>query len=95
MASFYRGRPMPLRLIRLPAREAGGTDVWLVTNVLDPRRLSWQTASRLFAMRWEQEVFYRSYKCTLSQAKLASRSNCCLSGPIAINPTTWPTGPPS
>jgi hypothetical protein len=69
-----RRRPMPLRLIRLPAREAGGTDVWLVTNVLDPQRLSWQTASRLFTMRWQQEVFYRSYKCTLSQAKLASRS---------------------
>ncbi len=65
-------RPLPLRLLRLPGQK--GRDVWLATNVLDPTRLSRQTASALFRLRWEQEVFYRSYKCTLRQAKLAGRT---------------------
>jgi hypothetical protein len=69
-----RRPPMALRLIRLPARRPGGDEVWLVTNVLESHCLSRRTAGLLYKMRWEQEVFYRGYKCTLNQAKLASRS---------------------
>jgi len=68
-----RRKPMALRLIRLPGRR-GQSDVWLATNVLDSTRLSRRTASTLFRMRWEHELFFRAYKCTLQQAKLWSRS---------------------
>lgn len=68
-----RRKPLALRLIRLPGRRRE-SDVWLATNVLDSTRLSRSTASTLFRMRWEHEVFFRSYKCTLRQAKLCSRS---------------------
>jgi hypothetical protein len=68
-----RGKPLALRLIRLPGRRRE-SDVWLATNVLDSTRLSRGTASTLFRMRWEHELFFRAYKCTLEQAKLSSRS---------------------
>ena len=68
-----RRKPLALRLIRLPGRR-GESDVWLATNVLDSTRLSRKTASTLFRMRWEHELFFRAYKCTLQQAKLWSRS---------------------
>jgi hypothetical protein len=72
--------PLLVRLIRLPGRKAGAAgsprqhDVWLATNVLDSTKLPRATAAKLYKMRWEQEVFYRSFKCTLQQAKLTSRS---------------------
>jgi hypothetical protein len=69
--------PLRLRLIRLPGRKRGPGpkhDVWLATNVLESTKLSRATAAKLYKMRWEQEVFYRSFKCTLGQAKLASRT---------------------
>jgi hypothetical protein len=72
--------PLELRLIRLPGRSHPGRkrgkkhDLWLATNVLDPAQLSRRTAGEMFRRRWEQEVFYRSYKCTLGQAKLAGRT---------------------
>ena len=66
-------KPLKLRLIRLPGKQ-GKSDVWLATNVLDSTHLSRATAGKLFRARWEQEVFYRGYKCTLKQAKLSSRS---------------------
>jgi len=70
-------KPLKLRLIRLQGKkdeQGRKQDVWLATNVLDPAQLSHRMASDFFRMRWEQEVFYRTYKCTLKQAKLSSRS---------------------
>lgn len=75
-----KATPLMVRLIRLPGRKDGTSgsdrkhDVWLATNVLESTKLSRATAAKLYKMRWEQEVFYRSFKCTLRQAKLASRS---------------------
>lgn len=66
-------QPLGLRLIRLPGK-GGKEDVWLATNVLDSTQLSRRTAGEMFRMRWEQEVFYRSYKRTLGQAKLSART---------------------
>jgi Transposase DDE domain len=69
--------PLKLRLIRVPGKKKGQGhkhDVWLATNVLDSTKLSRRTAAKLYKMRWEQEVFYRSLKCTLGQTKLASRT---------------------
>lgn len=72
-----KAAPLPLRLIRVPGCKKGPGakhDLWLATNVLESTKLSRQTASKLYRMRWEQEVFYRSLKCTLRQTKLASRT---------------------
>ena len=67
-----RRAPLLLRLIRLhePRRKV---DVWLLSNV-SPRRLSVESASRFYRLRWENEGFFRTYKRTLSKVKLASRS---------------------
>jgi len=67
--------PLKLRLIRIPGKKDGHKhDVWLATNVLESTKLPRATAAKLYRMRWEQEVFYRSLKCTLGQTKLASRT---------------------
>jgi hypothetical protein len=65
--------PVFLRLIRLhdPRRKV---DVCLLTNVLQPQRLSVEMASRFYRMRWENEGFFRTYKRTLNKVKLSSRS---------------------
>lgn len=46
----------------------------LLTNVLDRRRLSDETAATFYRMRWGVELFYRAYKQTLEQQKLRSHS---------------------
>ena len=46
----------------------------LLTNVFDAERLSDETAAILYRMRWGVELFYRSYKQTLRQRKLRSKS---------------------
>jgi len=66
--------PLMLRLIRLPRVSRGGGQMCLLTNVFDAERLSDETAAVLYRMRWGVEVFYRSYKQTLRQRKLRSRS---------------------
>lgn len=70
-----RGQRLPLsvRLIRLhDARKK--VDVWLLTNVLQPGRLSVATAAQFYRMRWENEGFFRTYKRTLKMVKLSSRT---------------------
>jgi hypothetical protein len=64
--------PLLLRLIRIhePGRKV---DVWLLTNVMQGR-LSVQQASRFYRLRWENEGFFRTYKRTLRQVKLAGRT---------------------
>jgi len=71
-----RYRPLVLRLIVL---RQGPQDVYLLTNVLDPRQLTDAEAATLFGMRWGEEVFYRSYKQTMQRRKLLSRrAGTCL-----------------
>ena len=71
--------PLRLRLIRVRGRrKAGGkgpgADVWLLTNVLDPKRLSVKQASRFYKMRWENEGLFRTYKRTLAKVHLVGRT---------------------
>ena len=66
--------PLKLRLIRLPRVSGKGGQMCLLTNVFAPERLSEETAAILYRMRWGVEVFYRSYKQTLRQRKLRSKS---------------------
>jgi hypothetical protein len=63
--------PLRLRLIQV----RGGRDpVYLLTNVLDRRRMKNATAGKIYRCRWGVELFYRSLKRTLGYAKLRSRS---------------------
>lgn len=49
-------------------------DVWLLTNVLSARQLSYADADRLYRWRWENEGYFRTYKRTLAKMKLMSRT---------------------
>ena len=69
--------PLKLRLIRLKAKAKyarNRRDVYLLTNVFDPERLSDKIADKFYRMRWGVELFYRSFKQTLDQHKLRSRA---------------------
>lgn len=63
--------PLRLRLIRVGSKK---NPVYLVTNVLDPTRLSKRAAGTIYRRRWGVELFYRTLKRTLGYAKLRSRS---------------------
>lgn len=64
--------PLRLRLIRL--RDDTGEPVFLLTNLLDRKRLSDQAARKLYEQRWGIEVFYRSCKQTLERRRCLSRT---------------------
>jgi Transposase DDE domain len=66
-------KPLRLRLIRIRARKKKN-DVWLLTNVLDPRRLSAVSAGKFYRWRWENEGQFRAFKRTLAKVKMVSRS---------------------
>jgi hypothetical protein len=67
-----RRRPLQLRLIVLKRR--GHQPVYLLTNVLEPTRLSRRTAGTFYQARWGIEVEYRGFKQTLGHRKLLARS---------------------
>jgi len=64
--------PLKLRLIRVRGRKRH--DVWLLTNVRSPQRLSRQQAAEFYRWRWRIEGTFRTYKRTLSKIKLCSRT---------------------
>jgi len=49
-------------------------DVWLLTDVLDPARLSVKTAAKFYRWRWRNEDVFRIYKRTINKLKLSSRT---------------------
>jgi hypothetical protein len=65
--------PWLLRLIRLRGKKRKH-DVWLLSNVLDSRRLSAPAAGPWYRRRWENEGLFRTYKRTLGKVKLVSRT---------------------
>jgi hypothetical protein len=65
--------PLLLRLIRVREKKRK-QDVWLLTNVLDGRRLSAANAAIFYRWRWENEGQFRAYKRTLAKVKLVSRT---------------------
>jgi hypothetical protein len=67
-------RDLPPLVLRLIVLRRGKQAIYLLTNVLDPKRLSDEDAGVLYEMRWGIEVFYRSYKQTLSRRRLLSRT---------------------
>jgi Transposase DDE domain len=66
--------PLPCRLIRVPATGAAKRDVWLLTDILDPARLSVATAGKFYRWRWRNEGVFRTYKRTINKLKLSSRT---------------------
>jgi hypothetical protein len=63
--------PLHLRLLRVRGPKA---DVWLLTNVLDPRELNHRQIAQLYSWRWRNEGLFRQYKCMLAKMKLQSRT---------------------
>lgn len=70
--------PLVLRLIRLETQaQASGkkSEMWLVTNVLDEKKLTREEASSLYQKRWRaNECTFRDWKKTLDESKLDSRT---------------------
>jgi Transposase DDE domain len=66
--------PIACRLIRIAARGRVKHDVWLLTDVLEPARLSVKTAAKFYRWRWRNEGVFRIYKRTISKLKLSSRT---------------------
>jgi hypothetical protein len=65
--------PLRCRLIRVRGKKKG-RDVWLLTDVLDAKRLPRERAARYYRWRWENEGLFRTYKRTLAKVKLLSRT---------------------
>lgn len=65
--------PLRLRLIRIRGRRRK-YDVWLLTNVMESKRLSHALAGQMYRWRWQNEGCFRTYKHTLKKVKLVSRT---------------------
>jgi hypothetical protein len=65
--------PLRVRVIRVAGRKRKN-DVWLVTNVMDPKRLPVELAGRFYRMRWESECFFRTYKRVVKDVRLVSQT---------------------
>jgi hypothetical protein len=71
-AAQEQGRPpLRLRLLRVRGPKA---DVWLLTDVLDPRELTHRQVAQLYRWRWRNEGLFRQYKRMLGKVKLQSRT---------------------
>lgn len=65
--------PLRLRLLRIRGRKRK-YDVWLLTNVMDRKRLPHALAGQMYRWRWQNEGCFRAYKHTLKKVKLVSRT---------------------
>jgi hypothetical protein len=73
-ADAQRAGLPPLRL-RLMHTRLNKTKVWLLTSVLDRRKLSLKQAVRFYRMRWGVELEFRGLKQTLNRAELRCRND--------------------
>lgn len=64
--------PLRLRLVRV---QIGKTKMWMLTSVLDRKKLNHKQIVRFYKMRWGIEVEFRGLKQTLDRAKLHSRND--------------------
>jgi len=69
-----QGKQPPLRL-RLVKTRIGRTTVYLLTSVLDSKKLPIQQMVTFYKMRWGIEVEFRGLKQTLDRAKLRCRND--------------------
>ena len=64
--------PFVLRLLKF--KDSRNRNIYLVTNVLEKRRLSDTQAGKIFRQRWGIEVQFRSLKQTFERTKLRSKT---------------------
>ena len=65
-------KPLRLRLVQV---KIGKTQMWILTNVLDPKKLSKKKIVRFYKMRWGVEVEFRGLKQTIDKQKLRCRNS--------------------
>lgn len=65
-------RKQPPLVLRLVEVHDGRRSWYLVTSVLDPKRLSDQQVAQIYGYRWRIELFFRHFKQTFGRAKLRS-----------------------
>jgi len=65
-------RRQPPLVLRLVVVHDGRQPWYLVTSVLEPRRLSDQQVAEIYQRRWRIELFFRHFKQTFGRAKLRS-----------------------
>lgn len=68
-----KSRCLPI-VLRLIVSHNGKHPVYLVTSVLDSNLLSDQQAIRIYAGRWQVELWFRSLKQTMGAGKLCSQN---------------------
>lgn len=68
-------RSQPPLVLRLVVLQDKRNPVYLVTSVLDDKRLSNKDVAQIYQQRWGIEVFYRSLKQTFDRRKLRSRNS--------------------
>jgi Transposase DDE domain len=64
--------PLRLRLVKI---RLGKTTAWMLTNVLDPAKLTKKQMIRFYKMRWGVEVEFRGLKQTLDRSRLRCRND--------------------
>jgi len=64
--------PLRLRLVRV---KIGKTRMWMLTSVLDRKRLPQKKITKYYKMRWGVEVEYRGLKQTIDKAHLRCRNS--------------------
>jgi hypothetical protein len=64
--------PLRLRLVRV---RIGRQWMWMLTNVLQPSRLTSEQIVKLYKMRWGIEIEFRGLKQTLDRTKLRCRNS--------------------
>ena len=64
-------KPLRLRLVKI---KIGRTTMWMLTSVLDPKRLPHKKIQQYYKMRWGVEVEYRGLKQTIDKHKLRCRN---------------------
>jgi hypothetical protein len=65
-------RKQPPLVLRLVEVHDGRQSWYLVTSVLNPKRLSDQQVAQIYGYRWRVELFFRHFKQTYGRAKLRS-----------------------
>jgi hypothetical protein len=64
--------PLRLRLVKV---KVGKTTMWMLTSVLDRKKLSRKKIIQYYKMRWGVEVEYRGLKQTIDKRKLRCRNS--------------------
>ena len=77
-------RHRPPLVLRLVVAAGGRHPVYLVTSVLERRRLPDRQVVRIYGLRWGVELFYRQFKQTFGRRKLRSHR-----GENAAVEATW------